>query len=247
MTAPALGTPARHLASVGSTMDEAAGWAADGAPHGAVVVAEHQTGGRGRHGRDWVAPPGQSLLFTVVLRGLSADRVGLVPLAAGLAVAQASEAFGVRARVKWPNDVHVDGRKLAGVLAETRWTPGRPCVLLGVGLNVGQDAFPPPLDRTATSLRLATGQPTDRLAPLGPTLDRLTAALALAETEPAALVAAVEARLEHVGQAVTVRDPGTGRVVARGAVLGLAPSGALRLGTEVGTVEVVAGEVTLAL
>ncbi len=242
----ALGTPARHLASVGSTMDEAAAWAADGAPHGALVVAEHQRGGRGRHGRVWDAPLGQSLLFTVVLRpDLPPDRVGLVPLAAGLAVAEAAEAFGIPAEVKWPNDVRVGGRKLAGVLAETTWSRDRACVLLGVGLNVAQDAFPPPLDATATSLRLETGQPVPRLAPLRPLLDRLGALLGLAEAAPVALVAAVESRLEGIDGAVEVRDPASGALVAAGRVLGLSPSGALRLLTAGGERAVYAGEVTL--
>lgn len=245
MTAAALGTPARHLALVGSTMDEAAAWAADGAPHGAVVVAEHQRGGRGRHGRAWAAAPGQSLLFTLVLRpSLGADRVGLVPLAAGLAVAEAADAFGAEARLKWPNDVRVEGRKLAGVLAETTWTAGRPCVLLGIGLNVAQATFPP--DLAATSLRLATGQPIQRLDPLGPILDRLADRLALAEADPVALVAAVEARVEGLGTTAEVREPGTGRLVTRGTLLGLAADGALRLGTAAGEEAVYAGEVTLA-
>ncbi|WP_420455232.1 biotin--[acetyl-CoA-carboxylase] ligase [Rubrivirga sp.] len=242
----ALGTPARHLGTVGSTMDEAAAWARRGAPHGAVVVAERQTGGRGRHGRAWTAAPGQSLLFTVVLRpSLDGERVGLIPLAAGLAVAETAQAFGADARIKWPNDVLADGRKLAGVLAETTWTRGRPCVLLGVGLNVAQDTFPPELERVATSLALATGQPVARLAPLRPLLDRLAEALAQIEADPAALVAAVEARLDGVGDPVAVRDVG-GRVVAEGRVLGLAPTGALRVVTEAGEVAVVAGDVTLA-
>ncbi len=228
-------------------MDEAAAWAAEGAPHGALVVAERQSGGRGRHGRAWTAETGQSLLFTVVLRpALDARGVGLMPLAAGLAVAEAVEAFGAGARIKWPNDVRVDGRKVAGILAETTWARGRPCVLLGVGLNVGQDAFPPPLDATATSLALATGQPVARLAPLRPLLDRLADALGRVASDPAGLVAAVEGRMEGVGEPVAVRDPATGRVVAEGRVLGLAPTGALRVATEDGEVAVVAGDVTLA-
>ena len=103
MTATALGTPIRHLASVASTMDEAARWAAEGAPDGAVVVAERQHGGRGRHGRVWASAPGQSLLLTVVLRpSLPAERIGLIPLAAGLAVAErVFEAVDPALQVTW--------------------------------------------------------------------------------------------------------------------------------------------------
>lgn len=234
-----LGVPIRHLASVASTMDAAAAWA--DAPHGAVVVAEAQTAGRGRHGRAWQAAPGASLLFTVVLRPAAAG-VGLVPLAAGLAVAEAVGEWGVDARLKWPNDVRVGGRKLAGVLAETTWSGGAPRVLLGVGLNVSQTDFPPGL--RATSLRLESGQPVARLAPLSPILARLGDALGRAEADPAGLLAAVSARLESVGETVTVRDPAGGGAVS-GTVLGLAPDGALRLATEAGERAVYAGEVTL--
>ena len=223
-------------------MDEAARWAAEGAPHGALVVAEHQHGGRGRHGRAWVGAPGQSLLFTLVLHPtLPLERAGLLPLAAGLAVAEAVEAFGVAASVKWPNDVRVDGRKLAGVLAGARG--GR--VLLGVGLNAGQSSFPPELADVATSLRLETGQPVDRLAPLAPVLRRLEERLGQAASAPDRLVAAVEGRMEAVGTAVAVQDPGSGRTLHRGTVLGLAPDGALRLATAAGETAIYAGEVTL--
>lgn len=242
-----LGAPARHLGTVASTMTEAAAWAAAGAPHGAVVVAGHQTAGRGRHGRAWDAPPGQSLLLSLVLRpALPAERLGLVPLAAGLAVAEAVGAFGVDASVKWPNDVRVGGRKLAGVLAETTWAGAEPTVVLGIGLNVEQGSFPEALADLATSLRLVTGRPVDRLAPLAPLLARLAVRLGDAEDVSARLVAAVEGRLEGVGETVTVGFPASSRLPSRGRVLGLAPDGALRLATEAGEVAVHAGEVTLA-
>lgn len=250
-----LGHPARHLATVGSTMAEAAAWAADGAEHGAVVVAEAQTAGRGRHGRTWTASPGESLLVSVVLRpALAPERLALVGLAAGLAAAEAADGFGASARLKWPNDVLAagpDGRlaKLAGVLAEASWTGppasnSRAAVILGLGLNVRQTAFPDGL--AATSLRLATGRDVDRLAPLGPFLDRLAVHLAEAEQAPEALLTAVEARLVGVGEARSVRFPGTGRAPVVGVVLGLARDGALRLGTDAGALSVHAGEVTLA-
>ena len=249
MTLP-LGHPARHLDAVASTMDEAAAWAADGAPHGALVTARTQTAGRGRHGRTWHDAPGASLLLTLVLRpealALPTERLPLVPLAAGLALAETARVFGADASVKWPNDVVVGGRKLAGVLAEARHSGGASVVLLGVGFNVGQTSFPPEVFDLATSLALATGLAPDRLAPLAPFLDRLSAALAVATTDPAALVAAVEARLAGLGGQVDVAFPGTDRPPVRGILRGLAPNGALVVATPDGDVGVHAGEATLA-
>lgn len=243
-----LGHPARHLATVGSTMTEAAAWAAEGAPHGAVVVAEHQEAGRGRWGRAWDDAPGQSLMLSAVLRpALPSERLGLVALAAGLALAESLDAFGVAAALKWPNDVRAGGRKLAGVLAEASWAGRQPVVILGVGLNVEQAAFPPALADRATSVRIVTGRPVDRLAPLNPFLRRLEHRLAEAEGHPARLVAAVEDRLEQRGEAVAVGFPGTDRPPVEGRVVGLAPTGALRLATGTGERAFHAGEVTLAL
>ena len=238
-----LGEPARHLGTVGSTMTEAARWAREGAPHGALVTAERQTAGRGRHGRRWT-DDGRSLLLTLVLRpGLHPDRLGLVPLAAGLAVAETAEALGVSARLKWPNDVRVSGRKLAGVLAES--THGASTtVLLGVGLNVGQMGFPE--DLRATSLALEAGRPIDRREPLDRLLDRLGHRLDQTEADGAGLLAEVEARMEALGESVTVRDPASGRVLAEGTIRGLEPDGALCVLTATGPRAVHAGEVTLA-
>ncbi len=245
-----LGVPARHLASVASTMTEAAAWAAAGAPHGALVVAEAQTAGRGRHGRTWHDAPGASLMLSVVLRpAMPPERLALLGLAAGLAVAETAEAFGTAAHLKWPNDVlaaSADGplAKLAGVLAEASWTGAAPVVILGIGINVRHTDFPDGL--AATSLRLTSGCDVGRLAPLDPLLARLAARLADAEQAPEALLAAVAARLVGVGETRAVRFPGTDRPPLLGTIVGLAPDGALRLATPDGEQTVHAGEVTLA-
>lgn len=232
-------------------MTEAAAWAADGAPHGAVVVAETQTAGRGRHGRAWTDTPGESLMLSLVLRpALPAERLGLVGLAAGLAVAETAEAFGAEALLKWPNDVLARTpagtlAKLAGVLAEAQWTRAQaPTVILGIGVNVRQTAFPDGL--AATSLRLATGRDLARLDLLDPLLARLAERLGQVDRAPAAFVRDAEARLAGRGEARTVRYPGTDRPPTSGTVLGLAPDGALRLATDAGVQSVHAGEVTLA-
>jgi BirA family transcriptional regulator, biotin operon repressor / biotin---[acetyl-CoA-carboxylase] ligase len=158
-----LGRPRLHLRATTSTNDRARELAQAGAPHGTLVTAAEQTAGRGRQGRTWSAPPGSTLLVSVVLR----DPPALVPLAAALAVA---EVAGPDAQIKWPNDVLLDGRKVAGILAEGRPQDG--WAVLGVGLNVALriEDLPPELHDTAGTLGL---EPAD----LEPTLERLLAAL----------------------------------------------------------------------
>lgn len=138
-----LGTPRLHFRSTDSTNDRAKELAAGGAPHGTLVTADLQTAGRGRRGRSWYAPPGEALLMSLVLR----DAPELTSLIAGLAVAGPA---GPEAMIKWPNDVQVCGRKVAGVLIERRsdddWT------VVGIGVNVAVRAFPDELSEIAGSL-----------------------------------------------------------------------------------------------
>ena len=158
-----LGEPREHYETVTSTNERARQLAETGAPHGALVTAGEQTAGRGRQGRTWSAPPGRALLLSLVLR----DPPALLPLAAALAVA---EVAAEEARIKWPNDVLLDGRKIAGILAEGRPQDG--WAVLGVGLNVALrvEDLPPELHDTAGTLGL---EPAD----LDPTLERLLGAL----------------------------------------------------------------------
>ena len=159
----ALGRPRLHLRATTSTNDRARALAVEGAPHGTLVTAAEQHAGRGRQGRTWSAPPGRALLLSLVLR----DPPGLLPLTAALAVARVA---GPAARIKWPNDVLVDGRKVAGILAEGR--PDERWAILGIGLNVALrvEDLPAELHATAGTLGLAP-------ADLEPTLERLLAAL----------------------------------------------------------------------
>ena len=122
-----IGRPRLHLRSVDSTNERARVLAVSGAPHGTLVTATEQTAGRGRQGRSWTAPPGAALLMSLVLR----EHDALLPLRAGLAVADVA---GADATVKWPNDVLLDGRKVAGVLVEGR--PQEGWAVLGIGVNV---------------------------------------------------------------------------------------------------------------
>jgi BirA family biotin operon repressor/biotin-[acetyl-CoA-carboxylase] ligase len=155
----ALGRPLTATLTTSSTNDDAKRAAKEGAPHGALFIAEEQTAGRGRMGRSWVSPRGENLLFSVVLRPKCAPaRVPLLALVAGLCVrdALAKPLGDPRVKVKWPNDVLVDGKKIAGVLVESVVVGSRvDAVIVGIGVNVHTRAFPPELEAIATSVALA--------------------------------------------------------------------------------------------
>jgi BirA family biotin operon repressor/biotin-[acetyl-CoA-carboxylase] ligase len=160
-----LGRPRLHLRETSSTNDRARELARAGAPDGTLVTAAAQSAGRGRQGRSWSAPRGHALLMSLVLR----DPPPLLPLAAAVAVAGAA---GEAATIKWPNDVLVDGRKVAGILAEGR--PQEGWAVLGVGVNVAVrlDDLPPELHATAATLGRAPGEVEPFLQTLLRELDR---------------------------------------------------------------------------
>jgi BirA family biotin operon repressor/biotin-[acetyl-CoA-carboxylase] ligase len=213
-----LGSPRLHLRSVGSTNDKARELAEQGAPHGTLVTASEQTAGRGRYGRVWVTPPGTAIAASIILRTFD----GLLPLRAGLAVADLA---GDAARVKWPNDVLLDGLKVAGILVEARapeWA------VVGIGVNVV--SVPPEVADIATSL-----ERTDVEA----ALTELMAALAVRVAQPAAeVLAALRERDALLGQ--RIRWSGGDGVGA-----GIDTSGALLVDTPSGTVALSSGEVHL--
>jgi BirA family transcriptional regulator, biotin operon repressor / biotin---[acetyl-CoA-carboxylase] ligase len=165
-----LGRPRLHLRATSSTNDRARELAVAGAPHGTLVTAAEQSAGRGRQGRTWSAPPGRALLCSLVLR----EHDALLPLRAGLAVADLA---GGAARVKWPNDVLLDGRKLAGILVEAR--PHDGWAVLGIGVNVAVELayLPPDVRARAATLGRAPSE-------IEPTLAELLAALEARLAEP---------------------------------------------------------------
>jgi BirA family biotin operon repressor/biotin-[acetyl-CoA-carboxylase] ligase len=141
-----IGSPRVHHRVTDSTNERAKELADVGAPHGTLVTADEQTAGRGRQGRQWTAPPRSAVLMSVVLRELD-ERL---PLTAAVALC---EALPAEAEIKWPNDVWIEGRKVAGILVEGR--PQEGWAVLGIGVNVTTRAFPPDLAESATSLHLA--------------------------------------------------------------------------------------------
>lgn len=153
-----------HHREVESTNDVARALAEDGAPHGTAVLAERQTAGRGRRGRTWVSPPGENVYLSLVLRPeLPAERAFELTLLAAVALAEALEFCGVAPGIKWPNDVELGGRKVAGILAELSTSPDgllRHVVLgLGVNVNAPLSGLPEEIRARATSLSSALGRP----------------------------------------------------------------------------------------
>lgn len=188
-----LGAPRLHLRATDSTNDRAKALAGAGAPHGTLVTAGEQLAGRGRQGRTWSAPAGRALLMSLVLR----EWPPVLPLAAAVAVADVT---GAQASIKWPNDVLLDGRKVAGILTEAR--PQEGWAVLGIGLNVAvrEEDLPVELRGRAATLALEPRA-------IEPTLDALLDALAerLAQ-DPAALLGAFRERDALLGRAVRWRD-----------------------------------------
>ena len=149
--------------SVGSTNDIAAGLASEGAPEGTLVLAERQTAGRGRHGRTWHSPPRVGITLTCILRPpLTPPDFWIATAMASVAVCRAVAATaGLRPIVKKPNDVLIEGRKVCGILTEAK----RDALILGIGVSVNHrlEDFPVDLREIATSLRIASGRPVDRI------------------------------------------------------------------------------------
>lgn len=228
-----LGLPRLHLRTVDSTSVRAQRLAAAGAPHGTLVTAGAQTAGHGRQGRAWVTPAGEAIACSLVLR----DPPRLLPMLAALAVADVADSFdahGRRASIKWPNDVLLDGRKVAGILAEGR--PQERWVVLGIGINVAvsQAAFPPELHATATSLDAGR----DAIEPaLELLLERLGRWLAAAADEA---LDAYRARDALAGRAIAWRD-------GSGTAVGIDDDGRLRVRPDGGGDELLldSGEVHL--
>jgi BirA family transcriptional regulator, biotin operon repressor / biotin---[acetyl-CoA-carboxylase] ligase len=171
--AGAIGSRIHWLASTASTNDVAARLAEGGADEGTTVIADMQTAGRGRHGRTWFSPPGAGLYVSVIVRPRGEisshhSRTSLLTIASGVAIAEAVRAAtGLPAGIKWPNDVMIGRRKLAGILAEAAVQGGRPqFVVVGFGVNLQMTAYPPELASRVTSIEAETTRRPDRAAML---------------------------------------------------------------------------------
>jgi BirA family transcriptional regulator, biotin operon repressor / biotin---[acetyl-CoA-carboxylase] ligase len=220
-----IGSPRVHHRLTDSTNERAKQLAAAGAPHGTLVTADEQTAGRGRQGRAWTSPPRSAVLMSLVLRELD-ERL---PLTAAVALC---EALPLEAAIKWPNDVWIEGRKVAGILVEGR--PQEGWAVLGVGVNVTTERFPVELAESATSLRLAgsAATPAQVLADLLESLSRW-------------LSAPPERVLETWRSLDALKGERVRWTGGEGIADGIDDSGALRVETGSGFVTLDAGEVHL--
>lgn len=200
---PPLGRPLLYLPVTGSTNDDALLAARSGAPHGSVFVADEQTKGRGRRGNAWLAAPGESLLFSVLLRPkLELAQSSALTLAIGLGLRDVVAGLVPgNAQIKWPNDLYVDGKKLAGVLVESILQGDQlRAVVVGVGLNVLTTQFPEEIAERATSLALLGSSSLDRESLLRALL------AAMANRVEAFEQGGIEALHEELNSADALRD-----------------------------------------
>lgn len=230
-----------HEPTVTSTNDLAREAARRGWPDRSAFVADYQTAGRGRHGRTWTAPPGSGLLMSVLLRHHGAAPHYYTMLTS-VAVCQAIERLlGLEPAIKWPNDVMLGERKVAGVLAEATDDGTEAVVVVGVGINVDLDAESLATLPNATTLTLAAGYRVHRGELLVLVLERLDAGLTTARGTLEAVWPAWSERLWGQHQGVRVRE---GAEIVEGVILGGASDGALRVSTPDGVERrIVAGEI----
>lgn len=228
LTTAQLGRSLELKLSTGSTNDDAREAARAGAPHGHVIVADHQSSGRGSRGRSWSSPPGSDLYFSLLAKlDLAPIKLPPLTLALGLALAEALQPSlpeGQRALVKWPNDVWVARRKLVGILVESASLGGRlEPIVIGIGVNVNRLQFPPDLATPATSLALLSRARHDRATLLAAILNTLEPTLArFADEGLGPFLPRLSARLALRGERATCAG-------VTGTVEGLTDAGALLL------------------
>jgi BirA family biotin operon repressor/biotin-[acetyl-CoA-carboxylase] ligase len=213
-------------------MLEATRLAGAGCAHGAVVVADEQTAGQGRHGRHWHSEPNSGLYISIVLRpALAADSLPVLTLALGLAAADAiAEATGLTCDLRWPNDVMLEGRKVAGILVQLLDA----AAIAGIGVNVNHSAFPPEIAAEATSLRIVSNRQYSReqlLVSLLGAVDRYCGVLA---AEGKDRILAMFSRRSSYARNKRVKVE-QGASILEGTTVGLDPSGFLILRKDDGT------------
>lgn len=238
--------PVEYIPEVVSTMEIAHDLGRRGAPEGAVVVTDHQSGGRGRRGRTWETPPGEALLASILLRpDMPPADAGMLPLAVAVGAARAVlRVTGGEVEIKWPNDLLIGGDKLAGVLVELTLTEQEiRHAVAGIGLNVRQERFAPGLRTRAVSLRQATGWEGSRAQLLAAIVERVVEAVRTLAHDPERLRADWLKLNCTIGRRVSVQ---TANGEMEGIAEGIDSYGRLVLRTSDGAqVTLAAGDVSL--
>ena len=240
-----LGRPLHYFESLGSTNDLAKELAASGASHGTLVVADEQTAGRGRGDRRWLTSKGGGLALSLILRPgeieIPAD--GGVGCMTALAICDALQEEGLQAQIKWPNDVLIAERKVAGVLVETAWQGMElSWMVVGVGVNVRTTSIPPEgqVEYPATSVDAELGHRVDRVLFLLRLLRCFAERFDHLGSE--AIARSIHERLAFRGQEIEL--VGEGKIL-RGRLQGVRQNGQLRLLTTKGEMDIAAGEIQL--
>lgn len=238
---PSIVTRVDWLERCPSTNALAAAAAETGAPEGLLVLAEEQTAGRGRHGRRWIAPPGTSLLLSLVLRPRASQQAAtLLPLLAGLVLAETVSRHLPEhtVSVKWPNDLLIDGRKAAGTLAESK----ADAVILGVGVNVDWRAVARPAEfADAVSVAEAAGRDVDRWRVLAGFIGIFSQRYEYWQQMPTAFLDGYRQWCSTIGAQVRVHHLDGSTV--EGEAIGVADDGALQVDTGAGSIAVNEGDV----
>ena len=236
------------LEETGSTNEEARKLAFAGYPHGTLVVADSQTGGKGRRGRSWHTPKGSSIAMSLILKPeLGAEYASMLTLVQAMAVAKAiEENCGLKAQIKWPNDILVNEKKVCGILTEMNMEGMKiSSIIVGTGINVNQDSFPEDISDIATSLKIESGkiQSRENLVKRICELFEIYFEMFMESKDLSAILKEYNLRLISKGRMVKVLDP---KEEFMGEALGINACGELLVKKESGeVVNVYAGEVSV--
>ncbi len=240
-----LGQPFHFFETIGSTNDFAKELAKGDAPHGTLVVADEQTAGRGRGDRRWLTPKGTGLALSLILRPERSmqNRVGVVGCMAALAIQEGVLKEGIKAEIKWPNDVLIGGRKTAGVLVEAAWEgTDLTSLVVGIGVNVRIASVPPEeqLDYPATCVETGLGKSVDRMVLLLGILEGIARWWPRLGSEE--LIGRINDGLAFRGREIELVG---GEEIIRGTLVRVKPDGRLRLMTDSGEINVGIGGMRL--
>lgn len=225
----------RYFESIGSTNDEALAWAAKDASDLSIVIADEQTAGRGRLNRKWYSPRGTALAFSLILRPHSRSQLARTVGLAALSIADSCSALGLAPCIKWPNDILLNGKKVAGILVEAVWSGADvDALVVGMGINVHRESVPPPeyLQFPATSMEAELGHAPEREEILKGILSAFISHRPRMETGE--FIRSWEQMLAYRGQQVQVKANDAAPLT--GELLGLASDGGLRLCDEHGNI-----------